>query len=163
LFPAGINVLTSTITSTLTIHNSTIRIGGNEFVVNLPSKTFVIDHPQDASKHLVHACLEGPEAGVYYRGKACLSNSGSVEIDLPPYAMALADDFTIQVTPIWNGTGSALRTLNVSEVHDGKFSVYGEAGSFYWIVHGRRATIDVEPRKDAVCVRGDGPYRWISS
>ena len=34
------------------------------------AKTFVIDHPDDENKYLVHVCLEGPEAGVYYRGKA---------------------------------------------------------------------------------------------
>ena len=30
-----------------------------------PSKSFIIDHPTDPSKYLVHVCLEGPEAGVY--------------------------------------------------------------------------------------------------
>ena len=28
------------------------------------AKTFVIDHPDDTSKYLVHGCLEGPEGGV---------------------------------------------------------------------------------------------------
>ena len=32
------------------------------------AKTFVIPHPLKNDKYLVHACLEGPEAGVYYRG-----------------------------------------------------------------------------------------------
>ena len=26
------------------------------------NKTFVIDHPDDSDKYLVHVCLEGPEA-----------------------------------------------------------------------------------------------------
>jgi hypothetical protein len=33
------------------------------------SKTFIIDHPIKKDKYLVHACVEGPETGVYYRGK----------------------------------------------------------------------------------------------
>jgi hypothetical protein len=38
-------------------------------------KTFIIEHPIDTSKYLIHACLEGPEAGVYYRGKATIDNN----------------------------------------------------------------------------------------
>ena len=34
------------------------------------TKTFIIDHPIDKNKYLVHGCLEGPEFGVYYRGKS---------------------------------------------------------------------------------------------
>ena len=122
-------------------------------------KTFVIDHPLDTDKYLVHACLEGPEAGIYYRGRSCISNNSSSEIVLPAYVSAIGYDFTVQVTPIFNGT---LRTLNVSRVTNGKFTVYGEDGELDWHVYGTRSKIVVEPLKAYVTVEGTGPYRWIS-
>jgi hypothetical protein len=123
------------------------------------AKTFVIDHPTNPSRYLVHACLEGPESGVYYRGKSCIpNNSSSVIVRIPEYATTFGD-FTIQVTPVWNGTP---RTLNVSEMSaDGTFTVYGEPGEFNWHVHGKRADIDVEPDKSTAIVSGSGPYKWI--
>jgi hypothetical protein len=121
------------------------------------AKTFVINHPVDPARYLVHGCLEGPEAGVYYRGKGEIIGS-SVEIELPHYVAAFSTDFTVQVTPIYNGK---VRTLNVSEVENGVFTVYGEPGAFNWLVHGIRGTVNVEPLKSEVDVKGSGPYRWI--
>ena len=124
------------------------------------SKTFVINHPKDESKYLVHACLEGPEAGVYYRGTGTIAElETSVEVELPDYVDALAVDLTVQVTPIYNGT---VRILNASCVSNNKFTVYGDSGDFHWHVYGRRATVVVEPKKSEVTLHGDGPYRWIS-
>jgi len=39
--------------------------------------------------------------------------------------------------------------------------VYGENGDFFWTVHGKRFDIDIEPFKNSVELKGDGPYRWI--
>ena len=123
------------------------------------TKTFVINHPDDKSKYLVHGCLEGPEAGVYYRGKDEIRNEESVTIELPDYVKNMATDLTIQITPIYDG--KTIKTFNVSEVEDNKFTVYGPNGKFYWIVHGKRLSIQVEPLKQEVDVKGDGPYKWI--
>jgi hypothetical protein len=49
----------------------------------------------------------------------------------------------------------------VSEVENNKFTVYGPNGKFYWIVHGKRISFQVEPFKQQVTVKGDGPYKWI--
>ena len=70
----------------------------------------------------------------------------------------LASDFTIQVTPIYNGE---INTLNVSEISNNSFSVYGPNGKFYWLVHGKRCDVDVEPLKSTTNVNGSGPYKWI--
>ena len=35
---------------------------------------------EDKDKYLVHACLEGPEAGVYYRGKDIIQDNEYTEI-----------------------------------------------------------------------------------
>jgi hypothetical protein len=57
------------------------------------SKNFIIDHPLRKDKKLVYACLEGPENGVYFRGKLLNKN----EIILPDYWKKLVDFDTITV------------------------------------------------------------------
>jgi hypothetical protein len=121
-------------------------------------KTFVIQHPDDEDKYLVHACLEGPEVGVYYRGKAYIDCDMCI-VQLPKYTKNLATDYTVSVTPIYNGK---IRTLNATNVENGEFKVYGESGEFHWTVYAKRCNyLEVEPDKDDVDICGDGPYKWI--
>jgi len=105
---------------------------------------------------LVHACLEGPEAGVYYRGKSKIKCNNETIVELPKYVDKIANNFSVHLTPIGKP-----RILSCSEVIDNKFSVYGENGSFYWIVYGQRLNIDVEINKEGLVVKGDGPYTYI--
>jgi hypothetical protein len=118
----------------------------------------VIDHPKNSEKYLVHGCLEGPEVGVYYRGKGEISNNEYAEIELPYYVDSLATDFTVHITPIYNGE---LTILNAGEVENNKFKVYGKNSKFNWIVHGQRCVIDIEPNKNSVILKGKGPYLYI--
>ena len=122
------------------------------------SKTFIIDHPTNENKYLVHVCLEGPEAGVYYRGKGEITNGEYMQVILPDYVDSLAFDFTLQITPIYNGK---IVTLNAGEVEDGIFRVYGENSKFHWTVYGKRYDINAEPDKSSVEIKGDGPYLYI--
>jgi hypothetical protein len=124
------------------------------------AKTFVIDHPVDNSRYLVHACLEGPESGVYYRGVGNITFGDSVIVNLPNYVDSLATDFTVSLTPIGRP-----RVLGASRVKNGKFEVYclsNEQCEFYWTVFAKRGNIVVEPTKSESIVHGDGPYRWIN-
>jgi hypothetical protein len=127
------------------------------------NKTFVIDHPLDEKKYLVHACLEGPEGGVFYRGKGEIKNNERTVVVLPHYVEALAYDFSIQITPIHNKNKIKQGILTVSTIENNKFEVYGENAEFFWLVHGKRygAYIEVEPEKEKTMVKGDGPYKWI--
>jgi hypothetical protein len=61
-------------------------------------KDFDIHHPTKDGWRLTHACLEGPEAAVYIRGR--LTNS--TEINLPSYWKKLVDiqSITVSLTPI---------------------------------------------------------------
>ena len=131
------------------------------------SKTFVIDHPIDENKYLVHGCLEGPEAGVYYRGVGEIINGESVVINLPNYVSKLAYNLTVHVTPIYNGVlEHVLLLASIIDSEKNTFTIYSTNGinsKFYWIVHGTRLDIDVEPNKSDVNVKGSGPYKWISS
>ena len=128
------------------------------------SKTFVIEHPLKSENYLVHACLEGPEAGVYYRGEAKIENNHSTTVFLPEYINKLATNFTIQLTPIYEEPDEEQTLppcLKCSRVKDNQFNVYGKNGSFYWSVYGKRQDIDIEPLKVNTKVEGNGPYKWI--
>ena len=95
--------------------------------------------------------MEGPEGGVYYRGKG----EAPATIRLPDYATHIASDFTVQVTPI----GSP-RMMSASEVsQEGTFRVYGE-GKFHWTAIGERVPLEAEPLKTEVNIHSMGPYSW---
>jgi hypothetical protein len=124
------------------------------------AKTFVIDHPVNESKYLVHACLEGPESGVFYRGSGTVLSDCAV-ITLPEYTKHWSN-FTIHLTPVFDGTNRA-RGLCAGPVDGNTFTVYGPHGPFHYLVNATRKTLNTEPDKDLVGVSGDGPYKWISS
>jgi len=134
----------------------------NEITFN-SAKTFVINHPTKPDSYLVHACLEGPEAGVYYRGEAKIENNQSVTVKLPDYVSAFASNFSIQITPIYTEDSNDEVVYRTSRVKDNAFTVHGKNGSFYWIVYGQRGKVEVEPKKSEVQVGGDGPYKYIKS
>ena len=63
--------------------------------INVQSwKGFDIKHPNKPKHRLRHICLEGPEAGVYVRGRL----TGKNVIELPEYWRGLVDADTITVT-----------------------------------------------------------------
>ena len=97
--------------------------------------------------------------GVYYRGSATIQQT-SVTIQLPNYVPAFATDFTVQITPIYEAD-QPIATYATTRVINGVFEVYGPPGSFYWLVNAKRGSIETEPLKSAVTVRGDGPYKYI--
>lgn len=135
----------------------TWNTGTSEIYLN-SAKTFVIDHPVDKSKYLVHACLEGPEAGVYYRGKDTIEHN-SKEITLPSYVDKFSDDFTVLVTPVYK---NKIAHLAASEVIDGKFTVHSDIPcSFNWLVTGKRGNVEVEVDKSKATINGSGPYTWV--
>lgn len=129
------------------------------------SKSFVIDHPDDPENSLlVHACLEGPENGVYYRGEAKIGNKGSATVKLPAYFEALVHEGnrTVVVTPIEDGSVLGNIThLRTSRVISGEFTVFGTKGTpFFWRVEAERKDIkrlEVEMNKEEL----RGASEWI--
>ena len=100
--------------------------------------------------------MEGPEVGVYYRGSVTITKKNIVTC-LPDYVPRFAYDFTVSITAI----GSP-RLCGASEVEpDGTFIIYGGPGVYHWVVYAKRSELDVEPLKESIEVKGDGPYRWI--
>jgi hypothetical protein len=105
------------------------------------NKYFLIEHPTKADHHLIHACLEGPESAVYYRGEAQLAH-GRATIYLPDYFEALTrkEGRTVQLTP----KGRVPFLLSYEEIVDGAFKVYGtcDDGEFAWEVKAVRADVE---------------------
>ena len=63
-------------------------------VADSKPKPFDLKHPTRDGHRLRYACIEGPEAGVYVRGRV---NNGHNVIDLPAYWSGLVDYETITV------------------------------------------------------------------
>jgi hypothetical protein len=111
------------------------------------TKNFAIAHPlARESMRLVHASLEGPEAAVFYRGEAQLTDGAAV-IELPLYFEALtrADQRTVQLTPIVDD-GDTASALGATRVRDGHFRVRmitpgNPAQRFWWEVKAVRADL----------------------
>ena len=68
-------------------------VGAAILELRASKKTFDIKHPNKPNHRLRHACVEGPEAAVYIRGR--LNNSNIIE--LPDYWNGLIDPETITI------------------------------------------------------------------
>ena len=112
-----------------------INLGGT---LNAVSKSFLIDHPTKPGYKLQYGSLEGPENGVYVRGKLVGSNT----IELPEYWIGLVDEETITVTLTPIGATPSLHSVlstNISEV-----KVMAAAPSeinCYYVVYGERKDV----------------------
>ena len=103
------------------------------------TKSFVIDHPTKPGKQLRYGSLEGPENGVYVRGKLYGN-----KIVLPEYWTKLVDkdSITVQLTPIGKH-----QNLYVTEIVDNTIIVengnlINKSINCFYVVYGER--IDVE-------------------
>ena len=112
-------------------------------------KSFVIDHPLDpAHRRLTHACVEGPETGVYYRGTGQLAD-GKARVTLPDYfeALARAEGRTVLLTPV-SDADEPITVLAAGAMADGGFDVRAADGRnpsqrFCWEVKAVRADLAI--------------------
>ena len=139
-------------------------VSSKEIFVNR-NKTFVLQHPEKEDKYLVHACLEGPENGVFYRGVAKIDSSKVVDVKLPNYTRYFKD-FDVFVTPVFDETKNTLEELDkrvvVSEVVDGCFKIIGSREmEVNYVVFGKRSDIECEPLISSHKVKNNGPYTYF--
>jgi len=112
-------------------------------------KPFNIPHPSPDKEgmRLVHACLEGPENGVYFRGRV----TNRKEIFLPPYWKDLVDwtTITVNLTPV-----GSHQSVIVKRFDEDKIYLQSNGGmpiDCFYHVYGTRkdiAPLPVEMEKD---------------
>ncbi|MFI7126001.1 hypothetical protein ACIBQ1_09925 [Nonomuraea sp. NPDC050153] len=149
------------------LNNAGVHIFSSSGVVNVNGssyKSFVIDHPIDSDRYLVHACTESPAPGVEYWGEVELDADGRAIVELPGYFEALTrpDGRYVSV----NTCSDEIRNASATYPTDGRFTIHGGPGlRVAWLVKAIRSDAGdmlVEPRRDEVTVRGDGPYRYYT-
>jgi hypothetical protein len=127
---------TSTTTGALTVAGG-VGISG---ALNATTKSFIIDHPTKPGKLLRHGSLEGPEFGVYVRGK--LSNSRIIE--LPEYWTGLvdADSITVDLTPIGKFQKLYVEKIEGNRVYIDNDTMFGGNVSCFYTVWAARKDVD---------------------
>jgi hypothetical protein len=92
--------------------NNNLNITGDTYIAGTlyaTSKSFAIPHPTEKDKQLIYGSLEGPENGVYHRGKLVGNNT----INLPDYWSSLVDIETVTVTLTPNGSYQKLYVVSI--------------------------------------------------
>jgi hypothetical protein len=101
------------------------------------TKSFVIDHPTKEGMSLRYGSLEGPENGVYVRGRGTVGSP----VELPDYWTGLVDgdSITVQVTPV--GTPA---TLYVADISNNTVTISGgeEGVEFFYFIQAERVDVD---------------------
>ena len=115
-------------------------------------KGFDIEHPNKEGHRLRHICLEGPEAGVYYRGR--LKNEKMIR--LPSYWKGLVnvDTITVQLQP-----GGAHQNIIVKRWDDEFIYLQGQGGmpiNCFYHVFGER----IDGEKLIIEYEGDTPDKY---
>ena len=101
------------------------------------TKSFDIEHPTKEGKRLHHGSLEGPEHGVYIRGRL----EGDV-IELPDYWLGLVDEdtITVQLTP-----NKGFQQIYVDHIEDNKVYVGTQTDTpidCFYFIQGERKDVD---------------------
>jgi hypothetical protein len=101
------------------------------------TKSFIIPHPTKEGYKLRHGSLEGPENGVYVRGK-----NNSAIIELPEYWTGLInpDSITINLTPIGQNSQLWVEKIEGNKVYIGRED---SSMTYFYIAFAER--IDVDP------------------
>jgi hypothetical protein len=143
LFPAikrngaGIQIRLADDSGNAALETSTLTVVGSASVsghFSATTKSFLIPHPTKPSKQLQYACLEGPENGVYIRGK-----TNESVIILPDYWQELVDEdsVTVTVTPI-----GKFQQLFVASQTSESVEIGNVDGFYNYVIYGERKDVD---------------------
>jgi hypothetical protein len=153
-----------TVSTALDMNASNGQLTGSWFYNGVDIKSFIIPHPQHEDRYLIHGCTESPHNGVEYWGTVQLNEYGHADVALPAYFESLThhDGRAVLLT----GLGDHILPPSASYPTDGRFVVHGIPGqTVSWLVKAIRRDVPpvlVEPRRDEITVRGDGPYRYYT-
>jgi hypothetical protein len=103
------------------------------------SKSFLIPNKSKSGYMLRHGSLEGPEHGVYHRGRL---NNNNIII-LPDYWEWLVDEntITVQLTPMGKFQKYIIEDISINQIKISNENDTEEISCFY-IIHGERKDID---------------------
>ena len=131
-------------TSTDKVFQTANSVGTNFYVtangdLSATSKSFLIPNKLKPGYMLRHGSLEGPEHGVYHRGK--LNGLGIIE--LPEYWGWLVDEdtITVQITPIGQFQKYVIKSISTTQIEISNLDGTDNVNCFY-IIHGERKDID---------------------
>ena len=104
------------------------------------TKSFVINHPTRPGMKLRYGSLEGPENGIYVRGKL----TGTNTIELPEYWTKLVDPDSITVSLTSIGKHQDLYVADISNnvVIVGNGNILSKAINCFYVVYGERADVE---------------------
>jgi hypothetical protein len=117
--------------------NGNVTING---VLSATSKSFLIPHPTKPGMKLRYGSLEGPENGVYIRGKL----RGNNKIQLPDYWTKLveADSITVTLTPVSKHQKLYVEDISDNTVTVGNDELFADEINCFFVVYGERVDID---------------------
>ena len=100
------------------------------------TKSFIIDHPTKEGKKLQYGSLEGPENGVYIRGR-----TQEATIELPEYWTKLVDaeSITVSLTPIGNSAMPRVEKVSDNTVY--VFSKEEGEMDYYYTIFAERCDV----------------------
>jgi hypothetical protein len=103
------------------------------------TKSFVIDHPTKPDMKLRYGSLEGPENGVYVRGRL----KGNT-IELPDYWSGLVDEDTITVnlTPVGKHQNLYVESIADNKVVVGNDNLISKKIDCFYVVYGERNDVE---------------------
>jgi len=112
--------------------NTDVIVNG---LLTATQKSFTIDHPTKEGHKLRYGSLEGPENGVYVRGR--LKNNNTIE--LPEYWKELVHEnsITVNLTAIGKGQDIWVEDFNTEQVIVG-----GESVNCFYTIYGERKDVD---------------------
>jgi hypothetical protein len=104
------------------------------------AKSFRIPHPTKSGKMLVYGSLEGPENGVYARGRL----TGGVTIELPDYWSHLVHEetVTIQLTAIGRKQNLYVKEVTGNSITIGYTEMELEAIDCYYYIMAERKDVE---------------------
>jgi len=97
------------------------------------TKSFLIKHPIKKNKHLQYGSLEGPELGVYYRGK---TNKNIIKLPKVWEHLVHEDSITVQLTPVGKEQNLYVISYNNKQINVGNVK-----GSYFYTVYGERKDV----------------------
>jgi hypothetical protein len=139
---AGTTQSTSTNTGAFVVGGG-IGVGGNVNIngsLNAITKSFLINHPTKPGMRLRYGSLEGPENGVYIRGRL----TGTTTIQLPDYWTKLVDpdSITVQLTPIGKHQKLYVEAIKDNTVIVENDAMFGGSIDCYYVIFAERADTD---------------------